>query len=114
MQNFHNIKADVQADQICKAERTDRMIHTELHHCIDCLSIDEGEGLIQIIGAVDADGDECDTQFPGGGLCRHAPLVMMIAGQEVAESVQQVTQYYPAPPFFAPTPDLSGCPLDPA
>lgn len=48
------------------------------------------------------------------GLDEALQLVILIAGQAVAESVQQVTQYYPEPPVDAPTPDLSGCPLDPA
>lgn len=45
------------------------------------------------------------------GLDEALELVRRIAGEEVAEKVQQVTQYYPDPPVHAPTPDLSGCPL---
>ena len=74
----HTLAADVDGGQSSlRGEVNDAMpmfvrdSRCDVHHCIDCLSIDEGEGLIQIIGAVDADGDECDTQFPGGGLCRH-------------------------------------------
>ncbi|HET7463447.1 MAG TPA: DJ-1/PfpI family protein [Longimicrobium sp.] len=48
------------------------------------------------------------------GLDEALELVRRIAGQAVGDQVQQVTQYYPDPPFLAPTPDLSGCPLDPA
>jgi cyclohexyl-isocyanide hydratase len=45
------------------------------------------------------------------GLDEALQLVQLIAGESVAESVQQTIQYYPAPPVSAPLPVPGTCPL---
>ncbi|HEX6747273.1 MAG TPA: DJ-1/PfpI family protein [Longimicrobium sp.] len=45
------------------------------------------------------------------GLDEALQLVQMIAGDSVAESVQQTIQYYPDPPVSAPLPVPGTCPL---
>lgn len=46
------------------------------------------------------------------GLDESLELIKRIAGQDVAESVQQVTQYYPHPPVHSEIPPAGACPLD--
>ena len=35
MQNFHDVQADIQADQVCERQRAHGVIHTELHNGIN-------------------------------------------------------------------------------
>ncbi len=46
------------------------------------------------------------------GLDESLKIVELLAGYEVAQQVQQFTQYYPAPPVASIIPDATGCPLD--
>jgi transcriptional regulator GlxA family with amidase domain len=45
------------------------------------------------------------------GLDEALALIEMIAGTEVAQSVQQSTQYYPDPPVDSALPDATDCPF---
>jgi cyclohexyl-isocyanide hydratase len=64
---------------------------------------------------VDAGPGEGAIRVTGGGISsgldEALELVRMIAGESVAESVQQTTQYFPAPPVQAPLPTPGDCPL---
>lgn len=46
------------------------------------------------------------------GLDEAFKLVELLAGYGVAQEVQRVTQYYPAPPVASTLPEAEGCPLD--
>lgn len=46
------------------------------------------------------------------GLDEALKLVELLAGYEVAQQVQQFTQYYPCPPVASTIPGTSSCPLD--
>jgi transcriptional regulator GlxA family with amidase domain len=46
------------------------------------------------------------------GLDEALMIVQLLAGYEVAQKVQQFTQYYPCPPVASTIPDTSTCPLD--
>lgn len=46
------------------------------------------------------------------GLDEAFKLVELLAGYGVAQEVQRVTQYYPAPPVVSTLPEAEGCPLD--
>ena len=46
------------------------------------------------------------------GLDEALKIVELLAGYEVAQQVQQFTQYYPCPPVASTIPDTSSCPLD--
>ncbi|HEV7425782.1 MAG TPA: DJ-1/PfpI family protein [Thermoanaerobaculia bacterium] len=46
------------------------------------------------------------------GLDEALKMVELLAGYEVAQQVQQFTQYYPAPPVASMIPEAGGCPLD--
>ena len=71
--------------------------------CFPRFVVDEGTdgGAVRVTGA-----------GISAGLDEALQLVLMIAGQEVAESVQQTIQYYPLPPVDAPLPVPGTCPLD--
>jgi cyclohexyl-isocyanide hydratase len=61
----------------------------------------DGEGGIRVTGAgISAGIDEA------------LELVRLIAGEPVAEGVQQTIQYYPDPPVYATLPGPGPCPLD--
>jgi cyclohexyl-isocyanide hydratase len=47
------------------------------------------------------------------GLDETLELIRLLFGQEVAESVQQTTQYYPNPPVSSQIPQTITCPLPP-
>ena len=46
------------------------------------------------------------------GLDEAFKIVELLAGYEVAQQVQQFTQYYPAPPVASMIPENKSCPLD--
>ena len=46
------------------------------------------------------------------GLDEALKIVELLAGYDVAQQVQQFTQYYPCPPVASVIPDPDGCPLD--
>lgn len=46
------------------------------------------------------------------GLDEALELVRLLRGEQVAQSVQQTTQYYPEPPISSEIPAAVGCPLD--
>jgi transcriptional regulator GlxA family with amidase domain len=46
------------------------------------------------------------------GLDEALKMVELLAGYDVAQQVQQFTQYYPAPPVASMIPPPGGCPLD--
>jgi cyclohexyl-isocyanide hydratase len=46
------------------------------------------------------------------GLDEALKMVELLAGYDVAQQVQQFTQYYPAPPVASTIPPPGGCPLD--
>ena len=46
------------------------------------------------------------------GLDEALKMVELLAGYDVAQQVQQFTQYYPAPPVASTIPPAGGCPLD--
>jgi transcriptional regulator GlxA family with amidase domain len=46
------------------------------------------------------------------GLDEAFKMVELLAGYDVAQKVQQFTQYYPAPPVASTIPPADGCPLD--
>jgi cyclohexyl-isocyanide hydratase len=46
------------------------------------------------------------------GLDEALKMVELLAGYDVAQKVQQFTQYYPAPPVASVIPEPGGCPLD--
>ena len=46
------------------------------------------------------------------GLDEALKIVELLAGYDVAQQVQQFTQYYPCPPVASVLPDPDGCPLD--
>jgi len=48
------------------------------------------------------------------GLDEALKMVELLAGYEVAQSVQQFTQYYPCPPVASTIPPTNTCPLDSA
>jgi transcriptional regulator GlxA family with amidase domain len=46
------------------------------------------------------------------GLDEALKIVELLAGYEVAQQVQQFTQYYPCPPVASTIPATNTCPLD--
>jgi cyclohexyl-isocyanide hydratase len=46
------------------------------------------------------------------GLDEALKMVELLAGYDVAQKVQQYTQYYPCPPVASTIPPADGCPLD--
>jgi transcriptional regulator GlxA family with amidase domain len=46
------------------------------------------------------------------GLDESLKIVSLIAGDDVAQQIQLVTQYFPCPPFSGKIPDSDTCPLD--
>jgi transcriptional regulator GlxA family with amidase domain len=91
---------------------------------LNCLR--EYEGVTVIGGDGDfprfvVDPEEPDEETGGvrvtgagisAGIDEALELVKLIAGESVAESVQQTMQYYPDPPVYAELPEPGACPMD--
>jgi cyclohexyl-isocyanide hydratase len=58
------------------------------------------------------DGNRVTGGGISSGLDEAFKMVELLAGYDVAQKVQQFTQYYPAPPVASTIPPADGCPLD--